>query len=53
MRSEKFSTPFAKIGRWASRTFPRIGRTRESTPFNRGVNCEASIELKSMIDTLV
>ena len=50
---KNFTTPFAKIGLWASRTFPRIGRTRESTPFSRGVNCNASIELKSMTDTLV
>ncbi len=51
--SEKFTTPFAKIGRWASLTFPRIGRTRESTPFNRGVNCNTSIEIRSTEDTSV
>lgn len=41
------SIPFANIGRWTSRTFPSIGRTRNRTPFSRGVNCNASIELKT------
>jgi hypothetical protein len=34
--------PLAKTGRWPSRTLPRIGKTRKSTSFNRGVNCKAS-----------
>lgn len=42
-RPKTFSIPLAKIGRWTSRTLPRIGRTRESTFFNRGVNCNALI----------
>ena len=43
---EKSPPPFAKIGRFISRTFPRIGKIRESTPFQRGMNCKAVSDLK-------
>ena len=33
--------PDAKTARWLSLTHPRRGRTREKTPFTRGVNREA------------
>lgn len=46
MRQISFAIPFANIGRCTSRTFPSIGRTRDSTPFSLGVNCKASIKLK-------
>lgn len=36
--------PFAKIGLWMSRTFPRIGNNCRRTSFKRGVNCKASNE---------
>lgn len=42
-KSLKMAIPFANIGRWTSRTFPRIGKTLESTPFSRGMNCIASM----------
>jgi len=33
------------MGRCISRTFPRIGKIRESTPFQRGMNCMAVSDL--------
>ena len=43
---ENFNAPLANIGLWMSRTFPRIGKTRDNTPFNRGVNCNALTQFK-------
>lgn len=42
----KITTPFAKVARCMSRTFPRIGKIRESTPFQRGMNSEAILDLE-------
>jgi hypothetical protein len=41
----KITTPFANVGRCMSRTFPRIGKIRESTPFQRGMNSKAVLDL--------
>lgn len=45
--------PFAKTGRWPSRTLPRIGKTRKSTSFNRGVNCKASKKQTHVANSVV
>jgi len=41
------------MGRCISRTFPRIGKIRESTPFQRGMNCMAVSDLYGMEEKLI